>query len=664
MKRGLFHWLSFVLVLALIAPNAGSVGAAKKSSRTPSAGTSTLYLPLVQRSYEYLPPIIPETTEVLPEETLQDLAAVSESGAFTFTQGSAALSDVAAGDIIVGDVSAAAPNGFLRKVTTITESGGQTVVQTVATTLEDALQQGEVHVNQTLTPSQIQSASYAPGVSLSPQLLAATAATFYLEIKDVVLYDEDGNPSTTNDQVLGNGSLEVEPTLNFDLRIKDWQLEQLLFTETMQEKVEIKVESKVTLAELKHETELARYGLTPITFMVGPVPVVLTPILTFVVGVDGSVYISVSAKITQEATLTGGVQYANGAWGPVSQFNNQFQWQPPTLSAGLDLKGYAGPRFEIFLYGVVGPQLKLDGYVKLEANLFETPWWKLYGGLEVSAEVRIEILSKHIASYEYPGVIGVKWPLAQADTSVPSDMVSVPAGGFQMGCDPNHNGGYPCLTNILPLHTVYLDAYDIDATEVTNAQYAQCVTAGVCTAPDYIRSHTRSWYYDNPSYADYPVVYVDWYQADAYCTWVGKRLPTEAEWEKAARGASDTRAFPWGDQSPDCTMASFLGISGCVGDTSQVGSYPTGTSPDGALDMAGNVSEWVNDWYLSDYYSTYPVDGWPNNPTGPETGTSKVMRGGSCRDSEYYLRVAFRNGPGLNISGDALGFRCARNASP
>jgi hypothetical protein len=115
----------------------------------------------------------------------------------------------------------------------------------------------------------------------------------------------------------------------------------------MHDKVEIKVESKLTLAELKREKELARYSLAPIVVMVGVLPVVLTPNFTFVVGVDGSVCISVSAKVTQEATLTGGVQYLNGNWGPVSEFTNQFQWQPPTLSTGLDLKGYAGPRFEI-----------------------------------------------------------------------------------------------------------------------------------------------------------------------------------------------------------------------------------------------------------------------------------------------------------------------------
>ncbi len=255
----------------------------------------------------------------------------------------------------------------------------------------------------------------------------------------------------------------------------------------------------------------------------------------------------------------------------------------------------------------------------------------------------------------------------------PGEEVFIPAGEFQMGCDPAHNGGYDCYSDELPLHTVYLDAYNIDTTEVTNAQYAAFLNnrgsndcGGVeCIDLDDSDTHITlqgSEYVVEAGYENHPVIEVTWYGSDAYCTASGKRLPTEAEWEKAARGTS-VRAYPWGDQSPDCTYANFrYDGSTCVGDTSPVGSYPAGASPYGALDMAGNVWEWVNDWYLSNYYSTYPVDGWPNNPLGPDTGSSRVLRGGGWSHHDNSLRTAYRHGHTPPGSFNSLGFRCAAPA--
>lgn len=166
------------------------------------------------------------------------------------------------------------------------------------------------------------------------------------------------------------------------------------------------------------------------------------------------------------------------------------------------------------------------------------------------------------------------------------EMVYFPAGTFTMGLD----GG---RFDEEPQHEVYLDAFWIDRTKVTNATYKTFMQAGKCTTP----AHEK--YYPYEEYSNYPVVYVSWEQANKYCTWAGRRLPTEAEWEKAARG-TDGRLYPWGDEAPNSTLLNFARKNG---DIMPVGSFLEGVSPYGALDMAGNAWEWVADWYAAHYYS-------------------------------------------------------------
>jgi len=238
-------------------------------------------------------------------------------------------------------------------------------------------------------------------------------------------------------------------------------------------------------------------------------------------------------------------------------------------------------------------------------------------------------------------------------------MVFVPAGDFTMGSNDGDNGEKP-------QHTVYLDAFWMDKYEVTNAQYKKCVDAGKCSRPSESKSYTRSSYYGNASFDNYPVIYVSWNDAKTYCEWAGKRLPTEAEWEKAARG-TDGRLYPWGNTfdgwrvnfcDRNCTLDwANKEYDDGYADTAPVGSYPGGASLYGALDMAGNVWEWVADWYDEKYYASSPR----NNPTGPSSGQYRVVRGGAWSNSGNIVRAAnrIRNSP-LSAN-DYVGFRCARS---
>jgi formylglycine-generating enzyme required for sulfatase activity len=196
-----------------------------------------------------------------------------------------------------------------------------------------------------------------------------------------------------------------------------------------------------------------------------------------------------------------------------------------------------------------------------------------------------------------------------------------------------------------PQHEVTLSSFWIDRTEVTNTMYENCVADGACQASSYADD-------SNFNEADYPVVGVSWNDADTYCAWVGGQLPTEAQWEYAARG-DDGRLYPWGNELPTCDLAQF---SGCGSLTVPVGSFsPAGDSWVGAADMAGNVWEWVADWYDSDYYEISPAD----NPTGPASGDYKVLRGGSWNRNPIYLRVATRVNADPDLRPGNFGFRCA-----
>ena len=212
-------------------------------------------------------------------------------------------------------------------------------------------------------------------------------------------------------------------------------------------------------------------------------------------------------------------------------------------------------------------------------------------------------------------------------------MVLIPAGSFDMGSGES--------SDEQPVHTVYVDAFYMDEYEVTNAQYRKFMSA---------TGHREPRYWDDSDYnqPNQPVVGVDWNDAVAYARWAGRRLPTEAEWEYAARGGLSGRKYPWGD--PISTSQANYGSN--VGKPVPVGSYSANGY--GLYDMAGNVYEWCSDWYDEDYYSSSPS----RNPQGPSSGSYRVLRGGSWFNLPYHLRVAYRNNYIPASAYDTYGFRC------
>jgi formylglycine-generating enzyme required for sulfatase activity len=221
-----------------------------------------------------------------------------------------------------------------------------------------------------------------------------------------------------------------------------------------------------------------------------------------------------------------------------------------------------------------------------------------------------------------------------------SGLVYIPEGSFVMGRDEEEPSDHS------PAHTVTVNDFWIFQVEVTNRMYRMCVDLGVCTEP------TEAAWYAASGFEEAPASGINWDQAKAYCEWIGGRLPTEAEWELAARG-TDTRTYPWGEDEPTCDLLNFLD---CLepSEPDTVGSYPLGVSPFKVADMAGNVSEWVSDWYAEDYYAHSPA----SNPTGPETGEERIVRGSSYLSPLEHTRIVLRSYLDPLEGDPTLGFRC------
>lgn len=359
--------------------------------------------------------VVQSNVVVLDTTTISNSTSTISTGSNVVTLSpTSQTSQISVGNILVSDQTSAFPNGALLKVTSVSQSGNQVVLNTTAATIEDVFQNTDLHVSQSLTTNSVVAAtSLRKGVVLqkSSAMKSISAGVFSLSLTDVVLYDADGDTNTTNDQVVANGSITLEPSFDFSLSVNNAKLQKLSFTVNANETTQIAVSTQVSVNAQK-TIELAKYNFPPLTIWAGWVPIVITPVLTVNVSLDGTVSYGISAGVTQNATLTAGLSYDGGTWTPINSLTNDFQFNQPAGSLDASFKVEAGPQLDLLLYGVVGPHADVNAYLELDITPLADPLWILYGGLSADLGVKVEVLSNVVADYSLT-VIDYKKLLAQ-----------------------------------------------------------------------------------------------------------------------------------------------------------------------------------------------------------------------------------------------------------
>ena len=742
---------------------------------------------------------ISENSVVLDDETTESLASVSsDNSTLTFDSSTSTLETLQQDDVVVIGVTDETPYGLLRKVTSITQEGDQVVVETTQARLTDLIEEGTISVSKTLTTNDINTSNATvktlKGVSLAmqPTMRNARVAAavgidpetelFNWKLQDVVLYDRDGNENTLNDQVVANGEISFGLGFDLEIQIKWLKVQSLTFTTTPWQTAELSISSTISQS-IEEKVWLAEFYAAPIEVIVPiPVPpfalpVVFVPVVTLYVGLDGEVSVDLDTWVAESASLTAGIEYKNSEWSPIRDLDIDFNYLLPDISASASIKGYVEPDLALMIYGVVGPYSTLQGYLKLDADIYADPWWSLYAGITVGAGVKIEVIGYEIVKKEFPDIINYEKELAHAEHSATwykdadgdgysdgTSQISVdrPATDYYQeseltatsgDCNDNDDSIYPGATEICddgidqdcdgselagsatwyrdqdedgygdPNDSTqadvqpegYVSNNDDNCPNTYNPDQADSDGDGigdVCEEPlgmtfQLIRAGTftmgsptdelfrgsdetqhevtlsKDFYIQttevtqgqwkavmgsNPSYFsdcgdDCPVEYVSWNDIQEFIEKLNEmegtdkyRLPTEAEWEYACRAGSTT-AFANGDiTETGCGYDPNLDQMSWYCGNSDDKTHPVAQKEPndwGLYDMHGNVREWCQDWYGD--YPTDPV----TDPSGPSSGTYRVIRGGGWFSYARHCRSADR----LSFDPAVLnfGFRVARD---
>ena len=361
------------------------------------------------------PAVIPETTKTLTEDTTRFLSTVSKNNdTFIFNQSTPELEELSVGDVFAIGVTDLTPLGMLRKVNRVETQNGQVIISAVDATLTEAIQSGTIHIEQTLTPSDVLSFTSSSPDKLSRP--ADLAGEFYLKFDDFVIYDDDGDYQSLGDQIAISGETTFSPTFNFDLSIQNFDIQQLSTSIEYTSTTKFTVNGNVFRLDLDKEFPIQRYKMKPIVVTIGTLPVIITPVLTINTNLNGELSAGIESSITRYETFNAGIDYRGGHWDRFSDHTERFEFEEPRFSAAADFRVSIGPELSAFIYIWEGPYINAMGYLEVEADPFATPAWKLYAGLGVKVGMNMEWLKREDFEVE---AIGYRFLLAQAGVTTP-----------------------------------------------------------------------------------------------------------------------------------------------------------------------------------------------------------------------------------------------------
>ena len=358
--------------------------------------------------------VIAKEVKVISNEIWNDYIISLDSTTFTviFKNGITSKFQFKTGDIIVTAVG----EGFLRKVTSISTVNNTLRIETGSASVTDCIKQGVIDINQPLTLKQIKRIEYRyKGIKLkSDNLKSSDNAPIDLNI-NTIIYDNDNDLNTTNDQIKLVGELICNWGFNLHVDIGLLSgLNELKFGVNGSENLDLQLISGLQY-NMKKEYSLATVYFTPIPFSVGIIPFVLTPQLDIIVGIDGSANATITTGISQSLSFDNGINYEKGqGWAPYKTFDKNFSFQPPQINVNASATAYLKPEFSTLIDFMAGPYANLKIYSRLDADILQTPWWKLYGGLNMEAGAKIDIIDILTVDYIVSDLINVEILLAQA----------------------------------------------------------------------------------------------------------------------------------------------------------------------------------------------------------------------------------------------------------